>query len=179
MASVLWLLLGLSPNLQADLSDAPLYRAHFIWSNARFLAWHTGSDWHYLEAQCYQESLFEPAAVSAAGAIGLCQFLPSTFQEVMSRMGWDHVSPYSPKASIIAAGAYMEWLLRKWTAERSQLERLRFGWASYNCGFGCVLKAQSKANGSIFSALVWPHLPQETQTYTRKIEYYHREFSEE
>lgn len=123
--------------------------------------------------------MFDPLAVSSAGAIGLCQFLPATFAEVMGQLGWDHVSPYSPKGSIIAAGAYMDRLLRGWTSERTQLERLRFGWASYNCGFGCVLKAQRKANGSIYSDDVWLYLPHETRTYTHKIEYYHEKFQED
>lgn len=174
---VLSLLLFLSGGLWAGgYSDA--YRAYFIQSNARFMSWHTGADWHYLQAQCYQESLFDPRAKSPAGAMGVCQFMPGTWKEVSGQLGFANISPYAPKANILAAGFYMSRLLRGWTTERTQIERLRFAWSSYNCGFGCVLRAQRAAEGASEYERIKKYLPKETQTYVVKIEYYHGNFRE-
>lgn len=149
--------------------------------------WLPGRDWRELKAQCYQESLLRPAALSPAGARGLCQFMPATWAEVArrlpGRLGAE--PPEHPIASIHAAGAYMRQLRRSWTASRPDWERQRLAWGSYNTGLGNMLKAQRacKVTPECPPSLCrdWPEiaaaLPSvtgrhalETQTYVVRIE---------
>jgi peptidoglycan DL-endopeptidase CwlO len=54
----------------------------------------------FLAATLLQESAYDPQALSAAGAIGIAQFMPSTAADV-------GVDPYDPFASIEAAAALL------------------------------------------------------------------------
>lgn len=103
--------------------------------------------WLYLKAQCYQESLLNPRAVSPAPAFakGICQFTDDTWVFVSRAMGWDNVSPFNAKANIYAAAWYMRYLVRQWYWEREDIERLILAWASYNAGLGRILAAQQLA----------------------------------
>lgn len=52
----------------------------------------------FLAATLLQESAYDPDALSAAGAIGIAQFMPETADDV-------GLNPYDPFASIAAAGS--------------------------------------------------------------------------
>jgi soluble lytic murein transglycosylase-like protein len=54
----------------------------------------------FLGATLLQESAYDPQALSAAGAIGIAQFMPETARDV-------GVDPYDPYQSIEAAGALL------------------------------------------------------------------------
>lgn len=156
-------------------SHASEYDPWFQVADQRFLAPYSGADWTYLKAQCWAESALDPRAVSPVGAQGICQFIPPTWGEVSRQLGMN-ASPFDPKANIIAAGFYMARLARGWTTERTQIERLRWAWASYNCGFGCVLKAQRRAMGTTRWHIVQAKLPRETRNYVTRIERKHKTY---
>lgn len=102
-----------------------------------------GLDWKLLKAQCYQESLLKPDAVSPVGAQGLCQFMPGTWRQVMER----DVSAFVPELSIEAAAIYMSRLRRQWSAPRPEWDRHSLALASYNAGLGHLLTAQKRCGG--------------------------------
>lgn len=110
-------------------------------ATARYLP---GRDWRELKAQCYQESLLKADAVSHAGAVGLCQFMPGTWRDIAPLIGEPLRSrpPTHPVASVHAAALYMRRLRGIWSAPRPDIERQRLAWGSYNAGAGNLIKAQ-------------------------------------
>ena len=99
-----------------------------------------GWDWRLLASLAYQESRFDPEAVSWAGAFGVMQLMPGTAEEF-------NVDNDSPVAEHIRAGAnYLRWL-DKLLSEHimDDQERLKFVLASYNVGIGHVLDARRLA----------------------------------
>lgn len=106
------------------------------------------NDWRLLKAQCYQESLLEAEAVSPVGAKGLCQFMPGTWDEVTRKMKVK-ASPFNPIMSIRAGAFYMRQLKQGWSAPRDdEPDRNNLALASYNAGFGNVLRAQKRCGGA-------------------------------
>lgn len=132
-------------------------------------------EWRWLKAQCYQESLLNPRAVSNAGAMGLCQFMPRTWAEMSQRIGVN-ASVYNPKANATVAAYYMGRLDAEWTKPRPRLDRLKFAQASYNAGLGNVLKAQKACGNRNLWLQVEPCIPfEETKIYIKKIVFYYND----
>jgi membrane-bound lytic murein transglycosylase F len=99
-----------------------------------------GWDWRLLASQAYQESRFDPAARSWAGAEGLLQLMPSTAREVKVRNRRD------PKQNVDGSVRYLEKLGRDWTKRLSSgKDPLPFVLASYNVGTGHVDDARRLA----------------------------------
>ena len=100
-----------------------------------------GWDWRLLAAQCYQESGFDPKAVSSMGAQGLMQMMPAT----AASMGLPADRTFDPEQNIAAACRY----IRKVSGSFAQIpdadERIRFTLAAYNGGVGHVQDAQTLA----------------------------------
>lgn len=162
---LLALCISLRP-LQADSYDNA-YDETFRVASGRFTPQH---DWHWLKAQCYQESLLHPRAVSSAGAMGLCQFMPGTWSEVSERLRL-RASPFNPRANATAAAYYMGRLERQWFVKRSLREKQKLAQASYNAGLGNILKAQRKCNDALLWNDIEPCLGyRETRDYVTRIE---------
>ena len=134
-------------------------------------------DWRWWKAQCYQESKLDPLAVSPKGAMSLSQIMPDTWAEQAGMMGIN-ASPFNPRANALVGAAYMRRMLRVWKADRSALDRLRWAQGSYNCGVGCVLRAQKRAEGETVWVLVSPFVPRETRAYVLKIGHWYGEMAE-
>lgn len=99
-----------------------------------------GWDWRLLASQAFQESRFEPLAVSWAGAAGLLQLMPPTARE----FGVSNV--YDPEQNVAGAVRFLQWLTNYWTDEiPDETERLKFILASYNTGHGHVEDARRLA----------------------------------
>jgi membrane-bound lytic murein transglycosylase F len=131
-------------------------------------------DWRYFKAQGVTESGLDPAACSPVGACGLMQFMPGT----AVAMGLQ--DRFDAKASIRAGIAYDRRLWGIFAAERG-LERLWFAFAAYNCGPGCVIRAQARAAAAGRPTERWaeihPHLPGETRAYVPRIQRWQRRFA--
>jgi len=111
------------------------YDTYFM-REAKTIGW----DWRLLASMAYQESRFNPQAVSWAGAFGVMQLMPATAE----RYGVSRNSPVS--AQIKAGVQFIKWLNNRFddTIE-DENERIKFILAAYNVGPGHVFDAMRLA----------------------------------
>ncbi|MGX8695946.1 MAG: transglycosylase SLT domain-containing protein [Prevotella sp.] len=110
-----------------------------------------GWDWRLLAAQCYQESGFDPSAVSSMGAQGLMQLMPATAEA----MGVSEEQRFDPEKNISAAARYIRKVNQSFADIRDSDERTRFTLAAYNGGVGHVQDAQILARKAGRDHLRW------------------------
>jgi membrane-bound lytic murein transglycosylase F len=96
-----------------------------------------GLDWRLVTALMYQESRFDPQAVSSAGALGLMQVLPQW-------AGSQADSLFVPEANIRAGVRLLSDTFMSY-AYLDSLTRLRFTLATYHAGYGHVTDARRLA----------------------------------
>lgn len=92
----------------------------------RQVAEDVGLDVALLEAVAGQESAFNPAAVSRAGAVGLMQLMPDTARRFGVHDRWD------PEQNLRGGARYLAWLLDHFNQD------LDLALAAYNAGEGSV-----------------------------------------
>jgi membrane-bound lytic murein transglycosylase MltF len=97
--------------------------------------------WLAWKAQLYQESRLDPAAVSPAGAAGLCQAMPATFRDWAQRNRWINADPHVARYCIIG-GAQMMADLRRFFGDVPFPDRQFLAQAGYNAGPGNVRRAR-------------------------------------
>jgi hypothetical protein len=107
------------------------------------------------------ESGFDPRATSSAAAAGIWQFIPSTGKRFGLQQTWLRDERRDPLTATSAALDYLQALY-------NQFGDWQLALASYNCGEGCVAKAQAKARQAghdtdFIGISSW--LPVETQNY--------------
>lgn len=110
-----------------------------------------GWDWRLLAAQCYQESAFDPNAISPAGAIGLMQIMPST----AATLNVDKKSLFTPEDNVRTAVQYLVRLNRTFSDITDSSERQRFVLAAYNGGAGHLRDAMALAESDGRNARRW------------------------
>ena len=98
-----------------------------------------GFDWRLIVAQMYQESRFDPNAISWAGAVGLMQVMPRTAEEM------DFEDLRDPEEGIHAGVKYLSWVRDRFPAQLPVSDRMWFALASYNAGVGHVRDARRLA----------------------------------
>jgi membrane-bound lytic murein transglycosylase F len=125
-----------APMLDAKGGIISHYDQYFM-TYSRDIRW----DWRLMAAQCYQESTFDPKAVSFAGAKGLMQIMPGT----ADHLGVARSKLYEPEANIAAAAKYIDELQRTFSDIRDQYERTNFVLASYNGGAHHIRDAMALA----------------------------------
>jgi len=96
-------------------------------------------DWRVVVAMMYQESRFNPKAVSFAGAVGLLQVLPRTGRQ----MGYEDVT--NPERNIAAGVKYLAWLRDRFPEDLPAADHMWFTLASYNAGHEHVRDARRLA----------------------------------
>ena len=110
-----------------------------------------GWDWRLLAALCYQESGFDPQAVSWAGACGLMQIMPATGE----RLGLSRGDLFDPARNIEAAARYIAQLNSTFSDIGNRHERIYFVLAAYNGGAGHIRDAMALAQSAGRSAQRW------------------------
>lgn len=110
------------------------YDTHFMQGSQRM-----GWDWRLIAAQCYQESGFDPRAVSWAGAKGLMQIIPSTAK----LLGIKNI--YDPAENIDAGCRYLKQLQEKFKDVRNRNDKICFTLAAYNGGYHHIRDAMNLA----------------------------------
>lgn len=117
-----------------------------IFQHAQKIGW----DWRLLASLIYQESQFDPAARSWAGATGLMQLMPAT-AESFGAMNLE-----DPVESLRAGTKYLIWLEKYWEKKvPDKNERIKFIMASYNVGQEHVADAQRLAQKYRKDPAVW------------------------
>ncbi|WP_243091082.1 transglycosylase SLT domain-containing protein [Thermus neutrinimicus] len=110
-----------------------------------------GLDPNLLYALLHVESRFDPRAVSPTGALGLGQFLRSTWGDVARMLGESPADPFDPEASIRYAARYLRWLLGR-CAAYGGLEQVACAVTAYNGGIGYTLRGITR-EGDLYAFL--------------------------
>ncbi len=97
-----------------------------------------GWDWRLLAAQCYQESAFDPHAVSWAGAQGLMQIMPATAVHLGVKG-----DIFDPETNIEASVRYLQQLNLTFNDIPGQVARIPYILAAYNGGVNHVRDAMA------------------------------------
>lgn len=107
-------------------------------------------DWRLLASMVYQESRFNPEALSWAGAMGLMQLMPGT----AANYGVSMESP--PREHVKAGIKFIRWLNERFVDEiTDEEERIKFILASYNIGYGHIQDARRLAKKHGDNPKVW------------------------
>lgn len=128
--------------------------------------------WYWLKAQCWQESRLKPDAVSPVGAQGVCQFMPPTWRDMESKLGFEG-NPFIPDLNIQAAASYMDQLRDVWNRrERTNVQIHSLALASYNAGTGNILKAQKVSGDKRLWCEIQPSLVEVTGIHSKETTHY-------
>lgn len=111
-------------------------------------------DWRLLTALCYQESGFDPQAVSWAGARGLMQIMPGT----AAQLGVSQSQIHDPETNISAGTRYLAMLDRQFADIPAGTERIRYVLAAYNGGANHVRDAMALTSKHGGNPRSWNHV---------------------
>lgn len=112
----------------------------------------TGLDWKLLAAISYQESHWEPSAVSPTGVKGLMMLTNAT----AARMGV--MDRTDPKESILAGAKYFLWLKKRFKKQVSEPDLTFIALAAYNVGHGHVDDIMELAKSKNLPHTKWAHI---------------------
>jgi len=124
-------------------------------------------DWHWFKSQAIAESGLDSKAESHVGARGLMQIMPATFGDISDKI--PHYMELDEPRWNIAAGIYYDRLLYRKFPKSTEQERMYLALASYNAGYGRILKARRKVKNKHSWDDVKKHLPGQTRAYVYRI----------
>lgn len=109
----------------------------------------SGWEWKLLASLCFQESRFNPDAISFGGAYSMMQFMP----EIGPLYGVFIDSP--PKDQIMGGALKLAKDLKSWSEIPDEIQRKKFTIATYNSGKSHILDAQRLAKKHGLDPYVW------------------------
>lgn len=109
-------------------------------------------DWKLLAAVMYQESHFNPGAISFTNVRGLMQITSATAEEMGIR------NRLNPTQSIRAGIKYLDRMISRFDDIEDRYEQMLFGLASYNVGYGHVRDAMEIAVQQGLDEKQWQNL---------------------
>ena len=133
----------------------------------RLYADSAGFDWLLIASQMYQESRFDPAARSFAGAAGLMQIMPRT------ALAYEVDDPTDPADGIRAGVRYLEHQYGLFD-DIPEPERIWFALASYNAGHGHVQDARRLARQLERNPNAWFDAVEQVMPLLARAEFYER-----
>jgi len=170
LLALIWVLV-LSPSVSYSQSFSSEYDLDFIKWSGYYMP---GHDYRVLKAQCIAESNLDPLAISHVGAMGICQFMPATWDETEQALKITG-DPFNPSVNIQLSSYYMQKQLRFWTSPRPSFDRKSLALASYNAGAGHLAKAQRKCNMVVLYSEIIKCLPDVTGRHSKEtIQYVER-----
>ena len=123
----------------------------------------TQLDWRLLAALGYQESQWDPTAVSPNGAQGLMMLMPATARSLQV------AEPMDARASILGGARYLAQQMQRLPPRIKDPERSLFALAVYNIGLGHLEDARILTQHNGGNADLWAdvkrHLPLLEQQY--------------
>ena len=120
-------------------------------------------NWCGLKALCRTESNLNPYAESPVGAVGLCQLMAGTWNDVRGR------GPRTDaKRNAEAAARYLAKMHAFWISPRSNDCRWELMVSSYNAGPGSILKAQELSGGRRCWSHIQAYLNQVTGDHSKE-----------
>lgn len=134
-----------------------------IFEFAKSIDW----DWRLMAAQIYQESKFDPLAMSWTGATGLMQLMPATAEM------YNVTDPTDPVQSLRGGTRFLKYLNKFWEERiEDPEERVKFILASYNVGAGHVMDAIRLAEKLDYHPKIWDDNVAEALLLKASSEYY-------
>ncbi|MEO8741520.1 MAG: membrane-bound lytic murein transglycosylase MltF [Casimicrobiaceae bacterium] len=114
----------------------------------------TGVEWRLLAAMAYQESQWDPQAVSETGVRGLMQLTEDTARHLGA------VDRLDPQSSVMAAARYLRKLKEKLPTRIAEPDRTWLALAAYNIGIGHLEDARVLAQKQKLSPDSWQAVKQ-------------------
>lgn len=139
------------------ITQLPTYRPLFEQVAAQF-----DMDWRLLAAIAYQESHWDPAAVSHTGVKGIMMITKATAKQMNIQDRED------PKQSVYAGAAYLNSLMKRLPESIPEPDRTWIALAAYNVGLGHVEDARviTQKNGQ--DPDFWPDIKQHLPLLSKK-----------
>jgi len=111
-------------------------------------------DYRLLKVVCTVESKLKYDAVSKEGAIGLCQLMPKTWNNIkkISKKKLNKIK--DPHQSIHAAATYFNYLDNFWRNIDNKENRIKLVLASYNAGEGNISRSKKKCRSGDYRAIM-------------------------
>jgi soluble lytic murein transglycosylase len=150
---------GAAPDARAYRLAYPLGFDSLLVADAR----HRGLDPALVAALIRQESRFDPAAVSPAGAVGLMQVMPGVGRSIGRSLGyplWDDALLREPDVSLELGTSHLASLLRRY-------DHLEHALAAYNAGHTRVRRWLTKGGTDDVEVFVERIPFVETRDYVR------------
>jgi membrane-bound lytic murein transglycosylase MltF len=154
------------------------YDSHFRKYTKRYFG--PGFDWRWFKSQGVAESGLRNNAVSSAGAVGIMQIRPTTYQEIQKKSPYLAMGSLSDPRWNIAAGIFYDSILYKRWLKRADHETLEddlyMTFASYNAGHSKMLRIVHKVKKKKEEKPrkwehVKPYAPSQTRHYIDRIRF--------
>ncbi|MDR1542815.1 MAG: transglycosylase SLT domain-containing protein [Prevotellaceae bacterium] len=127
-----------------------------------------GWDWRLLAAVAWNESRFNPDAVSSAGALGVMQIMPRTGQ----KFGLNDSTFFEPNENITASAKLFSNLDKMFNFVDNKEERIKFVLAAYNAGQGHIFDAIALAKKYGANPEIWNNNVEKYLMLKSEHEYY-------
>jgi len=130
---------------QFDYVGNRIYKRHIATRLSKYLDWYHGAaekynlDWKVIAAMGYQESHWNPRAVSPTGVRGIMMLTQHTAGQMGVKNRLD------PKSSIFGGAKYLDQIRKRFPEEVKEPDRTWFAMAAYNVGYYHVIDAQKIA----------------------------------
>lgn len=110
-----------------------------------------GWDWRLLASMAWNESRFNPNAMSSQGAMGIMQLMPRT----AAKYGLDADSAYNAELNIHTGVKLIQRLNVMFSKVENDEERIKFILAAYNAGAGHIFDAMKLADKYGYNQYKW------------------------